>query len=226
MVIFVNNIPVFLIELVDYAKYSKVIDLNKIKVTFGEISDAPLILNATPLNILDYIEFLQAVNTAGVNSVTFEVGKLTDFKKFIKQSPGFVKAAGGIVENADGEILMMKRLGVWDFPKGKADPNEKSVETAIREVEEECNITVFSNHKVATTWHTYFFKGQFAIKRTRWYAMGLISDRSMKPQEEEGIEELKWVTKEVAIEHVVDSYKSIQYVLDKWLIRRNDIKQY
>ena len=49
-----------------------------------------------------------------------------------------IKAAGGVVENHKNEILMMKRLGHWDLPKGKADPGENSATTAQREVEEEC----------------------------------------------------------------------------------------
>jgi 8-oxo-dGTP pyrophosphatase MutT (NUDIX family) len=224
MVIFVNNIPVFLIEKVQKTDYSEIIDLKKDKVTFGEIVGSPLINNASAVNILDYIEFLQADKTQGVKSVTFYVRNLSDFKKFVRKSAGFVKAAGGVVENAEGKILMMKRLGVWDFPKGKADPKEKSIVTALREVEEECNVKVFANNKIATSWHTYFFKGQFAIKRTKWYSMGLISDRGMKPQIEEGIEELKWMTKEEAAVEVVDSYKSIQFVFEKWLSSLNGVK--
>lgn len=224
MVIFVNNIPVFLIEKVQNTDFSEIIDLKKDKVTFGEIKGSPLINNASAVNILDYIEFLQADKTREVKSVTFCVGKLSDFKKFVRKSAGFVKAAGGVVENAEGKILMMKRLGVWDFPKGKADPKEKSIVTALREVEEECNVKVFANEKITTTWHTYFFKGQFAIKRTKWYSMGLISDRGMKPQIEEGIEELKWMTKDEASQEVENSYSSIQFVFKKWIKNLESLK--
>ncbi|MCD8539937.1 MAG: NUDIX domain-containing protein [Leadbetterella sp.] len=127
-----------------------------------------------------------------------------------------MKAAGGVVENASGRILMMKRLGFWDLPKGKAEKGEKSEITAIREVEEECNITVFAERKLATTWHTYFQKGKLVIKRTKWYGMKLISDSKMKPQKEEGIEELAWMGPAEVEAALKMSYRSIIYVLDNY----------
>ncbi len=50
---------------------------------------------------------------------------LTSFSKGMTS----VEAAGGLVLNEKGEVLMIFRRGSWDLPKGKIDPNE-SVETA------------------------------------------------------------------------------------------------
>ena len=36
----------------------------------------------------------------------------------------YVTAAGGIVENVKGQVLLMKRSGKWDLPKGKTKKNE------------------------------------------------------------------------------------------------------
>jgi ADP-ribose pyrophosphatase YjhB (NUDIX family) len=48
-----------------------------------------------------------------------------------------VMAAGGLVENEHGEILLIYRKKHWDLPKGKLDAGETLEECAVREVEEE-----------------------------------------------------------------------------------------
>jgi ADP-ribose pyrophosphatase YjhB (NUDIX family) len=67
-----------------------------------------------------------------------------------------IEAAGGIVINKDEEILFIYRLGKWDLPKGKLEPNEKLDEAALREVEEETGLKelVLENF-VNTTFHIY-----------------------------------------------------------------------
>ena len=49
-------------------------------------------------------------------------------------------AAGGLVENEKGEILMMFRRGFWDLPKGKLDEGESIETCAVREVQEETGL--------------------------------------------------------------------------------------
>ena len=51
-----------------------------------------------------------------------------------------VEAAGGIVWNPDGAILLIFRHGKWDLPKGKIEQNESIAEAAEREVAEECGM--------------------------------------------------------------------------------------
>ena len=48
-----------------------------------------------------------------------------------------IEAAGCIVKNEEGKILMMKRLGKWDLPKGKIDKGETPIQASLRELEEE-----------------------------------------------------------------------------------------
>ena len=58
-----------------------------------------------------------------------------------------VQAAGGLVENDEGKVLIIFRRGKWDLPKGKMDEGETPALCAIREVEEETglrNITLLS----------------------------------------------------------------------------------
>ena len=48
-----------------------------------------------------------------------------------------IEAAGGLVVNDEGKILMILRRGKWDLPKGKLDENETIEKCAEREVIEE-----------------------------------------------------------------------------------------
>ena len=52
----------------------------------------------------------------------------------------YIRAAGGIVHNSEGQILMIFRRGLWDFPKGKVEKDETTEEAAVREVLEETGI--------------------------------------------------------------------------------------
>ena len=46
-----------------------------------------------------------------------------------------IKAAGGLVENQNGDPLLIYRNEVWDLPKGKLEKSETIEEGAIREVD-------------------------------------------------------------------------------------------
>jgi ADP-ribose pyrophosphatase YjhB (NUDIX family) len=103
-----------------------------------------------------------------------------------------VIAAGGIVRNDAGEILMIFRKGKWDLPKGKRDKGEKPGQTAIREVMEETGISdIRITKKLDNTYHIYKERKQPVLKKTVWYEM-YSNDKNLKPQIEEDISEVKW----------------------------------
>ena len=52
-------------------------------------------------------------------------------------------AAGGLVFNEDGDLLMIFRRGRWDLPKGKLDDGEQIEDCAVREVKEETGLRKF-----------------------------------------------------------------------------------
>ena len=58
-----------------------------------------------------------------------------------------IEAAGGLVINRKGEYLFIYRNDKWDLPKGKLEKGERKRQGAVREVEEECGITVSSMAK-------------------------------------------------------------------------------
>ncbi|HTD99706.1 MAG TPA: NUDIX domain-containing protein [Mucilaginibacter sp.] len=134
----------------------------------------------------------------------------------VMKSIGVIEAAGGMVENAKGEYLFIYRNDKWDLPKGKIEKGEKKREGAVREVEEECGITVSSiGDKICKTYHTYGYKGEVVLKRTHWYRMAYTGTEKLKPQKEEGITDVRWFRKGHIDAIVKNTFPSIMDVLAK-----------
>jgi 8-oxo-dGTP pyrophosphatase MutT (NUDIX family) len=111
-----------------------------------------------------------------------------------------VIAAGGYVENEKKEILFIFRRGHWDLPKGKLSKKngspEKKTAAALREVMEETGIErIDIVGKKAKTYHIFFDKRVRYLKKTHWYEMRAPKDQPLKPQAEEDITEVKWISR-------------------------------
>ena len=127
-----------------------------------------------------------------------------------------IEAAGGLVFNKDGDILMIFRNGKWDLPKGKLEIGESVEECAIREVEEECSIYGLDiTEKLLETYHTYNLSGKEILKRTYWYKMNTDFNGELMPQIEEGITKVSWVEKDHIAEKIRNSYGNISDVLNR-----------
>jgi len=125
-----------------------------------------------------------------------------------------IEAAGGIVLNANQEMLWIKRLGKWDLPKGKIEIGESREAAAIREVEEETGISDLDLKKLLhTSYHTYNIYGDENIKRTDWYLMNTDSMSEGIPQQEEDITEVIWVKLEENSIQLANTYPSILDVI-------------
>jgi len=131
-----------------------------------------------------------------------------------------IEAAGCIVKNRSGKMLMMKRLGKWDLPKGKIDKGETPASAAIRELEEETGVSVSEVIQLLDyTYHLYEMKGQLVFKKTWWFAATINFTGTLIPQTEEHIEELVWmdVNDRWLEENKHDTYDSIYELLKKQL---------
>ncbi len=112
----------------------------------------------------------------------------------LKSELRLVLAGGGIVFNELNQMLLIKRHGMWDLPKGKAEPGENIRKTAIREVEEETAVKIETAAEISfVTYHCYVMKGEYCIKETHWFEMDAALNQEIPvPQEAEGIEEVIW----------------------------------
>lgn len=147
-------------------------------------------------------------------SITVLTIQCDDPKLFFKRLKSWfssVKAAGGVVINEKGELLVIKRHGLWDLPKGKVEKGEEKRMAAVREVEEECGISDLSIiTKLTKTYHTYRFKEKDVLKTTHWYAMKYSGNETLTPQFEEDITEVKWI-KKIEIPSILDTtYESLK----------------
>ncbi len=165
--------------------------------------------------LIELLDFLTDPTSENPELLVIECDDKTKIKALIKNYFEVVKASGGIIVNKDGNLLMIKRLGKWDLPKGKREKGETASECGLREVEEECNIKVKVGPKIVTSWHTYSMKNHKMLKQTKWYAMKCQSDKNMKPQKEEGIEAIKWMNAAEIKVALNESYASISYVIQK-----------
>jgi 8-oxo-dGTP pyrophosphatase MutT (NUDIX family) len=111
-----------------------------------------------------------------------------------------IRAAGGVIENKDADILLIFRKGVWDLPKGKLDTQETSKIAALRECEEETGLSnLILGDKIYETYHLFRDNGQRALKKTKWFAMNYYGDKLPQPQTEEGITEIIWISPKGAL---------------------------
>lgn len=124
----------------------------------------------------------------------------------------YVRAAGGIVRNAEGQILMIFRRGVWDFPKGKVESGEGNEEAAVREVLEETGVEARITDPVPfSVFHTYDTYGPKMLKETLWYQMEAIKG-SVQPQTEEQIEQVVWVEPAQVRKNLENSYAALKEI--------------
>lgn len=136
--------------------------------------------------------------------------KKTFFKHFTP-----VTAAGGVVENEKGEILLIFRRGKWDLPKGKLDKGETIEQCALREVMEETGlINVALKHPLTITYHTYDEFGKHILKDSHWFKMTVSGKQELTPQTEEDIHEIKWVKKNELKNYLDNTYPSVKEVLE------------
>ena len=136
----------------------------------------------------------------------------------LKHRMRWVRAAGGIVVDDTGDMLLIRRNNRWDLPKGKVEVGETLLQAALREVQEETGIhvdtvkddkSVNSNklnptyqhinistyRRVIKTYHVFNLYGGWHLKQTSWFPLHAAGSHPHgMPQQEEGITEVAWVS--------------------------------
>lgn len=177
--------------------------INNAPLVLMEKGDQPGLRDSGPLDVtgaylgktkffFPYIDFLEKNGEdASVTLICQDVVKaFSDFRSLFE----VIEAGGGVVRNSEGRIALIFRRGFWDLPKGKVDPGENILQTAIREVKEEIGLLhVQSGNHLITTYHTYRSgKGKRVLKVSTWFVMET-RDELLKPQLSEDIELAEWV---------------------------------
>lgn len=125
-----------------------------------------------------------------------------------------IEAAGGVVSNPDGGVLLIYRRGKWDLPKGKRDDGEGIEACAEREVIEETGLPKLTmGEKICETYHVYSQNGTELLKTTHWYQMRTKKAYELTPQKEENILEARWVAEKKIGNYMAQSYDAIKEIL-------------
>lgn len=128
----------------------------------------------------------------------------------------FVRAAGGVVTDPQGNSLLIFREGCWDIPKGMVEPGESLAQAAIREVEEETGIShIALDSLLVKTYHIYNKYGGWHLKQTSWFRMHTSAAQPTVPQTAEGITRAEWVPPTLCHTHLASSFASLKIVSQK-----------
>lgn len=219
MRIFFNDKPL------DILSYKQLEKSDKFELVFDDPYDLPpiqqwrddiLFKDPSVDLVIKILYQLRTRKLRELDSITLVTSDKPELKSFIKSRFFTIKAAGGIVIK-DQKVLLIYRLGKWDFPKGKFEKKESPEQCAVREVEEECMIKVKLKKPICNTWHTYTQDRKSILKKTFWYTMACEDDKGMAPQTEEGIEDIRWFGIEEAKTALINSYPSMRWLFKQML---------
>ncbi|HTN06652.1 NUDIX hydrolase [Agriterribacter sp.] len=158
---------------------------------------------------------LHEITKPGFHAGILFTANMEQSKKLFWKHFTVIQAAGGLIENEKNEILMIYRRGKWDLPKGKLDEGETLEACAVREVREETGLKDVQLKKfILTTFHTYNEFGRHILKESHWYSMKAASLQALKPQTEEDILEIEWVTPVALGEKLKNTFPSIKDVME------------
>ena len=191
---------------------TKTIYLIDSQSSFKPSKDAVLYTVQSKKEITNYLSIVK--NDTKTTTIYFLNPDLNWLFESFSDNYKYIEAAGGLVKNDIKEWLFIFRNGVWDLPKGKIEKGEAINIAAIREVEEECGISSLEIIKeIPSTYHIYFQKNKEYLKRTYWFEMICRDFTTPKPQIEEGITEVKWVSDKNLKQIYNNTFESIKDVL-------------
>ncbi|HZC30496.1 MAG TPA: NUDIX hydrolase [Gaiellaceae bacterium] len=101
-----------------------------------------------------------------------------------------VRAAGGVIVDDDGNVVLVHRprYDDWTFPKGKAKSNESDEDCAVREVQEETGLRCRLGRELTPA---RYRDARGRDKRVRYWIATPVADDGFTPNEE--VDELRRV---------------------------------
>lgn len=111
-----------------------------------------------------------------------------------------VASSGGVVLDAEGRILLLKRVdeSLWCLPKGTQEAGESLETTARREVQEETGLTVKLLRPVHVIRYAYFWPPE-NVNYDKTVSYFLAEPTGGALRLEAGFDEARWVTREEAL---------------------------
>lgn len=129
-----------------------------------------------------------------------------------------ITAAGGLVfSTIDGEtrvlLIHRPRYDDWSFPKGKHDDGESDEVAALREIEEETNV---SGRIVSRLPDVVYTTPNDNLKRVTYFGVRAIGGPEFRPNSE--VDRIEWLSKKQA-------RKRLTYEHDRELLKRASLKR-
>ena len=141
--------------------------------------------------------------------------------RYLKRRMRWVRAAGCVVRDEAGNLLLIRRNGRWDLPKGKVEPGETLLRAAHRETEEETGIRTLDSGYLTPfkTYHIFNLYGGWHLKQTSWFCGSCEGEKPAgNPQREEGITGLEWVAPDEWRKRLMHSYGTMKTIAMEWPI--------
>ncbi len=149
-----------------------------------------------------------------INSLFIFHYDLEELRNVFKTCFHNIEAAGGLVRDVNNRLLIMKRRGKWDLPKGKILENEDPKRAAIREVQEECGLEELQiRDQLMSTYHAYMLEDKHILKKTYWFDMVYRGKLAPVPQYDEDITEIHWFKANELDEVCTNTYLTVLDVL-------------
>ena len=129
----------------------------------------------------------------------------------LKRRMRYVRAAGGIVADDSGRLLLILRNGRWDLPKGKVEPGETLLQGAM--LHDYFLYDWHENHHDENGWHG-FSHAETALRNAR-------EDFDIDPQVAHIIHSHMWPLNITRIPRTREAW--IVCIADKWVSGRETL---
>lgn len=179
---------------------------------YEDIHHHNLILMEEP-DVKNIPSLLQTLKDHAVHGYVWKSGDPENIFQSLLKYFDHWQAAGGLISNIRGDVLLIFRRGKWDLPKGKIENSETPEAAAKREVTEETGLkNIHIEKQLVDTWHAYHQFGKDIMKQTHWYKMQFTGTELTVPQIEEDILDIQWIKPENIDKYLRYSYPNLKMV--------------